>query len=307
MADPAVTEINCNSNGSVYAERKGIKNKTAIAISAIDLMDGAHRIATSLRGVRLTPQNPTVNASLPDGSRVAIVAPPLSVGGVTMTIRKFSPNSYRLSELESFGMLRPEARTLLESAVLDPTEPANILISGGTGTGKTTLLNALLFLLVPEQPRLGIIEDVSELKISDFGNTFHLVGNADFDIRKLLREALRHTPDRLIVGEVRGAEAFDMIDAMNTGHYGSFSTIHASRAQSALSRLMLCMLKAEVTTPQTLTAIKTQIADAIDYVVQLKRLKEQDGEGRRIVSEVIEIRGYNSVTDQFDTRAVYRH
>lgn len=308
MRDTSVTEINVNDNGWVYVERRGIKKRVpGLVIDQATMIDGARRIATTGRPRgELNDRNPFVNTILSDGSRVAIGGNPISAG-ITMTIRKFRPVAYTLDELERFGMITREARDILEPPITNKNQPKNVLVSGGTGTGKTTFLNALLKLVVKDQPRIGLIEDIPEIKIDEFGNRFRFTANGKWDIRHCIREALRHTPQRLIIGEVRGAEAFDMIDALNTGHDGSFSTIHASRARGALVRLMVNASKAEVSTPQTLGSLKTQIAEAIHYIVQLRRLHEDDGEGLRVVTEIVKVNGYNSTLDQYDVATLYEY
>ena len=236
-------------------------------------------------GRRIDESSPMVEARLPDGSRIHAIIPPLSLSGPLLTIRKFARNRFALDELVQIGTLSPEAATLLSSAV---KADLNMLISGGTGTGKTTLLNALSA-SVPEGDRTITIEDAAELQLSQEhvlrleARPKNIEGEGEVSIRDLVRTALRMRPDRIIVGEVRGAEALDMLQAMNTGHEGSLSTIHANSTRDALSRLETMVLMAGYDLP--VKAIRGHVSAALDLIVQLERLDD----GSRRVMAIAEV------------------
>lgn len=308
IEDPQVTEINITDTGWLYVERNGLKRRVAeLELHPDKIKLFCRSVAVRQGGESLSLDKPVVQAALPEGYRIAIVGPPISINGYAVTIRKFRHTAYTLAELREFGMFPPEVQEILTNATMDPVNPKTILVSGATGAGKTTLLNALLLLAAQKDIRIGLIEDTPELKIGMFGNRFHFVAHGGHTVRELVRHALRQTPDRLIIGEVRGAEAFDLIDALNTGHAGSLSTVHASSAKGALLRLLLCASKAELTTPLSVPNLKAQIANAINYVVQLRRLEEKNGEGLRVVTEVIRVNGYNSLTDDYDLTFLYNY
>jgi pilus assembly protein CpaF len=226
-----------------------------------------------------------VDARLPDGSRVNAIIPPLSLRGPTLTIRKFSRDPYTMDDLITFGSLTPRAAQFLASCVKGKL---NVLISGGTGTGKTTMLNAMSA-YVPYDERIVTIEDAAELQLQqDHVITLesrppNIEGSGEIRIRELVRNALRMRPDRIIVGEVRGAETLDMLQAMNTGHEGSLTTIHANAPRDALSRLETLVLTAGVELPHR--AIREQIASAFDLLVQISRLVD----GSRRVTHITEV------------------
>jgi pilus assembly protein CpaF len=231
-----------------------------------------------------------VDARLPDGSRVNAVVPPVSLCGPALTIRKFARRPYTMHDLVAFGTLTPKAAAFLSAAVAGKL---NLLISGGTGVGKTTLLNALSG-DVPERERIITIEDAAELQLQQIhvlsmeSRPPNVEGQGEIRIRELVRNALRMRPDRLIVGEVRGAETVDMLQAMNTGHDGSLTTIHANSPREALSRLETLVLTAGVEMP--LRAIREQIAGAFDLIVQMVRCVD----GSRRVTHVTEVLGMES-------------
>jgi pilus assembly protein CpaF len=228
------------------------------------------------------------------------VFPPVSINGVTLTIRKFRPVQFTLDDLVECGSMRPEVASVLSSAV---EQRQTILVSGGTGSGKTTLLNALAN-VIDSNERIGVIEDTAELRLTR-KNIFRfearrpLPGIPGVSIRDLLKASLRHRPDRLLVGEVRGGEAWDLIQAINTGHAGSLSTIHANSAHQALSRLATLTLQSDIDIPYR--AIQSEIGDLINLVVQVERHKK----GRQI-SELMRISGFDAPSGQYLTEMLYQ-
>jgi pilus assembly protein CpaF len=231
-----------------------------------------------------------VDARLPDGSRVNAIIPPLALNGPTLTIRKFSRDPYTMNDLISFGSLTPKSAQFLAACVKGKL---NILISGGTGTGKTTTLNAMSA-FIPGDERIVTIEDAAELQLQQDhvitleSRPANIEGKGEIKIRELVRNALRMRPDRIIVGEVRGAETLDMLQAMNTGHEGSLTTIHANSPRDALSRLETLVMTAGVELPHR--AIREQIASAFDLLVQIQRLVD----GSRRITHVSEVLGMES-------------
>jgi pilus assembly protein CpaF len=286
VKDQSISEIMVNSPEEIYFERDGI-----IYISALRFRDRDHvslvidRIIAPL-GRRVDESSPFVDARLPDGSRVNIIIPPLVPRSPTITIRKFRPDKYNMADLVANDTLTHEVADFLRAAV---QLRLNIVVSGGTGTGKTTLLSALSS-FIPERERIITIEDPIELRlqqrhvISCEARPPNIEGRNEVTQRDLVRNALRMRPDRIIVGEVRGAEAFDMMQAMNTGHEGSLTTVHANSPRDALSRIENMMLMAGFDLP--VRAIREQMAAAFHIVLQLSRFA--DG-SRRIVtlSEVV--------------------
>jgi pilus assembly protein CpaF len=279
LTDPKVTEVMVNGIGPVWVEREGRLEATALTLrrGEVDLL--VERIVGPL-GLRADRTSPVADARLPDGSRVNVVVPPLAVDGPCITIRRFGARRIPLGAL-----CPPGVAELLAWAV---AARANIVVSGGTGAGKTTVLNALGALL-PDTERVVTVEDTAELRLP----AAHVVrlearsatadGVGAFTIRQLVRNALRMRPDRIIVGEVRGAEAIDMLWAMNTGHEGSLSTCHANSPVDALRRLELMVLSAELDLP--LPAVRDQLTSALDLVVQVARTEE----GQRGVVAVGEV------------------
>jgi pilus assembly protein CpaF len=251
-------------------------------------------------GEDISDSRPILDARLPDGSRVAAICAPCSVGGTTLTVRKFRRRPFTVADLVLAGSLDLRAAGWLVEAVLGMK---NVLISGGTGTGKTTLLSALLG-EIPEQERIILIEDTAEICL-DKANLVRFearraVGGApEVSIRDLVKASLRHRPDRIIVGEVRGGEAFDLLQALNTGHEGAVSTLHASSAARALPRLAHCILQSGVALPYA--AACGQIGEAIDAIVQIERRH-----GRRLVTEVVAVDGFDYGREAFALRTVYR-
>lgn len=285
-----ITEIMVNGPDQVYVERGGVLYRTDTAFADNNQVLAAIERIVSPLGRRIDESSPMVDARLPDGSRVNAIIPPLSLTGPTVTIRKFSKKPFTAVDLIRFGSVSPDIIRFLAVCV---AVRKNILISGGTGSGKTTLLNVLSSFL-PNRERIVTIEDAAELQL----HQEHLVrlesrppnveGKGAVTIRDLVRNALRMRPDRIVVGECRGGEALDMLQAMNTGHDGSLTTIHANSPRDALSRLETLVLMAGFDLP--LRAIREQIASAIHIVVQISR--ERDGSRKIVnVSEITKMEG----------------
>jgi pilus assembly protein CpaF len=300
LDDPSISEIMVNGNGSIAIERDGrLLQVRELDLTAFDLRFACTTIARVL-GQDVSAEQPLLDARLPDGSRVAIAFPPVSLDGVTLTIRKFRPVHRTLDELARSGMMPPSVAEQLRSLV---RERRTILISGGTGSGKTTLLNALAGCILSDE-RIGVIEDTAELRLAQ-QNVFRFEakpaqpGAPAVTIRDLVKASLRHRPDRLLIGEVRGAEAWDLLQAINTGHAGSLSTIHANSAHQALSRLATLALQADIDIP--FRAIQAQIGELVDIVVQVHR-----GHTNRQVTEVLHVADFDAEWQQFQTEGVYR-
>ncbi len=285
LPDQTISEIMVNGPHEIWIERRGLLSRTELRFS-----DESHlrRIITKMVGQigrRIDESSPMVEARLPDGSRVHAIVPPLSLTGPLLTIRKFAQNRFAMDELVQIGTLSAGAADFLARCV---RADLNMLISGGTGTGKTTLLNALSS-AVPGGDRIITIEDAAELQLSQEhvlrleSRPKNIEGEGEITIRELVRNALRMRPDRIIVGEVRGAEALDMLQAMNTGHEGSLSTVHANSSRDALSRLETMVLMAGFDLP--VKAIRQQVSSALDVVVQLERLDD----GTRHVTAIAEV------------------
>ena len=287
LEDPTVTEVMVNGGDNIYVERAGIIERTGVHfMSEEHLRRVIERIVSSV-GRRVDESSPMVDARLADGSRVNVVVPPLSLDGSILTIRKFAADPFQVDDLIAMGSLNGQVAGLLAAAV---EGGLNVLVSGGTGTGKTTLLN-VLSTFVPVEERIVTIEDAAELQLHQRhvirleSRPSNAEGNGEVGIRDLVRNALRMRPDRIIVGEVRGAEALDMLQAMNTGHDGSLSTVHANAPRDALSRLETMVLMAGYDLPTR--AIREQIASAIHLIVQIERFRD----GSRRVSHITEVVG----------------
>ncbi|MSW56551.1 MAG: CpaF family protein, partial [Actinobacteria bacterium] len=271
LDNPEISEIMVNGANNVYVESHGVVSRLPRAFDSDDQLIAVINRMVRLTGRRIDQTSPMVDARLPDGSRLNAVLPPLTVDGPSVTIRKFTANNLTVARLTELGSLSPEAADLLQLAV---EQRLNILVSGGTGTGKTTLLNVLSS-FIDRDNRVITVEDAVELSL-DLPNMIRLEtrpanieGIGQVTIRDLVRNALRMRPDRIVVGEVRGAEALDMLQAMNTGHEGSLSTLHANSPRDALSRLETMVLLGGVDLP--LRAIREQIGSAIDLIVQVAR------------------------------------
>ncbi|GAA1058360.1 type II/IV secretion system protein [Agromyces luteolus] len=287
LDDPAITEIMVNRFDQIYVERAGrLYESRNRFTSEAQLRRVIERIVSRV-GRRIDESAPLVDARLDDGSRVNAIIPPLAVDGSSLTIRKFSRTPYTVDDLVGFDTLTREMATLLDAAV---RAKLNVLVSGGTGTGKTTLLN-VLSAFIPGDERIITIEDAVELQLQQQhvvrleSRPANIEGRGEITIRDLVRNSLRMRPDRIVIGEVRGAESLDMLQAMNTGHEGSISTIHANSPRDALSRLETLVLMAGMELP--LRAIREQIASAIDIIVQISRLRD----GTRRVVSLTEVQG----------------
>jgi pilus assembly protein CpaF len=287
LADDSVTEIMVNGPKDIYVERDGRIHRTNATFESGDhLMRIIERIVAPL-GRRIDESSPTVDARLADGSRVNAVIPPISLIGPVLTIRKFSETPLTVEQLIEFGSVTPEAMELMKAGVKGKL---NILISGGTGSGKTTFLNVLSG-YIPGDERIVTIENAAELQLRQEhvvtleSRPPNIEGKGEVTIQDLVINSLRMRPDRIVVGECRGPEAFDMLQAMNTGHEGSMTTIHANNPRDAMGRLENMILMAGMDLPHR--AIREQIAAAVDVVVQLSRLRD----GSRKVVKVSEIQG----------------
>jgi len=287
LRDPTVTEVMVNRPDQVYCERFG-----KLELTDVQFRDNDHirhvvdKIVTPL-GRRVDESSPMVDARLPDGSRVNAIIPPLSLNGPVLTIRKFSVDPYTVEDLIGFGSITQGMAAFLAACV---KVKLNIIVSGGSGAGKTTLLNVLSS-FIPEGERIVTVEDAAELKLNQ-PHTIRLEsrppnieGRGEVKIRDLVRNCLRMRPDRIIVGEVRGAEALDMLQAMNTGHEGSISTIHSNSPRDALSRMETMVMMAGMDLPSR--AIREQIASAVHLIVQISRLSD----GSRKVINISEVQG----------------
>jgi len=301
LQDPAVDEVMVNGAGAVWVERGGrLEAATERFPSEEDLRHAIERILAPL-GRRVDEASPLVDARLPDGSRVNVVIPPLALDGPALTIRRFRRRGFSPDDLVAAGTLDPPLRDFLARCV---RARLNLLISGGTGSGKTTTLNALSS-FIPEGERIVTVEDAAELRLQQphvvrlEARPANLEGRGEVTIRALVRNALRMRPDRIVVGEVRGAEALDMLGAMSTGHDGSLGTVHAGSTVEALRRVETLALMAGVALPHA--AVREQVATALDVVVHQARAR--DGTRRVIaVSEVVRVAGGAGTRDVYTVR-----
>jgi pilus assembly protein CpaF len=285
LSDPRVDEVMVNGPEAVYVERAGRIEPTGVRFaSEVELLHAIERILAPV-GRRVDEASPLCDARLPDGSRVNVVIPPLSLSGACLTIRRFRQQGFSLRELVANGTLPGEVAAFLARCV---AARASVLVSGGTGSGKTTTLNALSG-GVPGEERIVTIEDAAELRLRQRhvvrleARPPNLEGRGEVTIRQLVRNALRMRPDRIVVGEVRGGEALDMLQALNTGHDGSLTTVHANSPADALRRVETLALMAGVGLPHA--AVRDQVAGALDVVVHQARRSD----GARAVESVTEV------------------
>ncbi len=285
MHDPAVSEIMINSPSEIFVEREGQLIKTDASFEDDEALMSAVNNILQYTGKRISPEMPLVDSRLPDGSRVHVILPPLCRTGICVTIRKFAKVMFEADHLIELGTWTGEAMEYLRICVLGEK---NILVGGGTSSGKTSLLNVLSSFL-PDNQRIVVIEDSAELKLQQD----HLIslearhpdrwGRGEVTIRDLFRSALRLRPDRIIIGEVRGGEALDVIQAMTSGHAGSMTTLHATMAMDGLNRLETLAMMSQIELP--LHALRAQIASAIDVIVLMTRFPD----GRRGVTQIAEV------------------
>ncbi len=287
LRDESITEVMVNGPNRVYVERSG-----RLVMSDVKFVDETHlrRIIdkiVSQVGRRVDEANPMVDARLPDGSRVNVIVHPLSIGGPFMTIRKFATDPYKVDDLINFGTWTPQTAHFINLCVRGRL---NIVVSGGTGTGKTTLLNVVSS-FIPDDERIVTVEDAKELQLHQDhvlpleARPPNIEGKGQVAIRDLVRNALRMRPDRIVVGEVRGGEALDMLQAMNTGHDGSITTVHSNSPRDTLSRIETMTLMAGMDLP--VRVIREQMASALDLIIHLQRLRD----GTRRVVQVSEVMG----------------
>jgi pilus assembly protein CpaF len=294
ILDDSISEVMVNGPDRIFIEKAGfIEPIQGVNLGEKSLMIAVKNIARRL-GDDISESKPILDSRFPDGSRVAAVIPPCSVNGVTLTIRKFNARHIGVEDLVLTGTLERWLANQLEDYVLTRK---NILIAGGTGTGKTTMLN-VLGKFIPSDERVLLIEDTSEIHMEQdnlvrFEARQAQNGLPAVTIRDLLKASLRHRPDRIILGEIRGGEAFDLLQLLNTGHSGSLSTVHATSARQGLARFTSCVLQSGVDLPYR--AIKTNVGDSVNVVVHLERRP-----GRRFVSEVVEIHGYDPDRDEYN-------
>jgi len=293
IRDPQITEVMVNGSGRVFVERQGqLEAVPDVTVREQNLRVAVRNLARVL-GDDVSEERPLLDSRLPDGSRVAAALPPVSLGGTTLTIRKFHSQHFSAQDLVAIGTLTPEQLDTLRRAIVARD---NILISGGTGTGKTTLLNALAAFL-PSGDRLVLIEDTAELQLEAanlvrFEARREQTGVPAVSIRDLLRATLRHRPDRILLGEVRGGEAFDLLQALNTGHSGTLSTIHANSAEQALTRFASCVLQSGIDLPYP--AVRLGIAEGLQVLVHLDRRQ-----GQRLVRQIVRVRRYDAASDKY--------
>ncbi len=287
LKDPEITEIMCNGPDSVYVERKGklVKDATTF-VDAQHLRRIIDKIVSQV-GRRIDESTPLCDARLPDGSRVNAVISPLAIGGPFLTIRKFSANPLQIDDLIRFGTLNAHAARFLQACIVGKL---NVIVSGGTGTGKTTTLNVLSS-FIPSDERIVTVEDAKELQLHQDHvlaletRPPNIEGRGEVTIRDLVKNSLRMRPDRIVVGECRSGEALDMLQAMNTGHDGSLTTVHANTPRDTLARLETLVLMAGFDLP--VRAIREQMASAIDLIVQVSRLRD----GSRRITHITEVQG----------------
>lgn len=302
IADPEITEVMINGYQDIFVERSGRLQKLENHFESRQELETIITKFVSQSGRVVNESEPIVDTHLEDGSRVNVVMPPVALNGPIVTIRRFPREAMTVQKLISYGSITPEVAEVLELLI---RARYNIFVSGGTGSGKTTFLNALSN-FIPRDERIITIEDSAELQIKNIDNLVRLEtrnagpdGSGAITIKDLIKSALRMRPDRIVVGEVRGAEALDMLQAMNTGHDGSLSTGHANSTYDMLSRLETMVLQGAAGLP--LEAIRQQIASAVDIIIHLSRLRDKS----RKTMQIVEILGYDTATRTFRINPLY--
>lgn len=302
IADTEITEVMINGFEDIFVEKSGRLSKLEDHFESRQELETIITKFVSQSGRVVNESEPIVDTHLEDGSRVNVVMPPIALNGPIVTIRRFPKEAMTVQKLISYGSITPEVAEVLELLV---RARYNIFVSGGTGSGKTTFLNALSN-FIPHDERIITIEDSAELQIKNVDNLVRLEtrnagpdGSGAITIKDLIKSALRMRPDRIVVGEVRGAEALDMLQAMNTGHDGSLSTGHANSTLDMISRLETMVLQGAAGLP--LEAIRQQIASAVDIIIHLSRLRDKS----RKTMEIVEILGYNPAARKFETNTLY--
>jgi pilus assembly protein CpaF len=299
ILDPDISEIMVNGPERIFIEKAGhLQAVPEVKLTHESLIVAVKNIARRL-GDDISDSKPILDSRLPDGSRVAAVIPPCSIHGVALTIRKFSSHRFKMENLVEVGTVTAKLAEQIQEFVL---QRKNILICGGTSSGKTTLANALTD-FIPNDERIVLIEDTAEIQIQKdnvvrFEARRQQSGLPAVTIRDLLKATLRHRPDRIILGEIRGGEAFDLLQLLNTGHSGTISTVHANSAAQGISRFTTCVLQSGIEMPYR--AIKANIAESLNIIVQLVRRP-----GLRMVSEVIAIAGFDAERDTYDLHSIY--
>jgi pilus assembly protein CpaF len=299
LLDDSISEIMVNGPDRVFIEKNGLVQQVeGVSLGDKSLLVAVKNIARHL-GDDISESRPILDSRLPDGSRVAAVIPPCSLGGVTLTIRKFDTRHFDMEDLIGNGALDRNLADQLRTYVI---ARKNILVTGGSGAGKTTVLR-VLGKFISEQDRIVLIEDTAEIHLAQpnvvrFEAQPAQNGLPAVEIRHLLKAALRHRPDRMILGEVRGGEAFDLLQLLNTGHSGALSTLHANSAKQGLARFTSCVLQSGVELPYA--AVQRHVANSLDVVIHVERTP-----GRRYISEVVEINGYDPEADLFQCSTMF--
>lgn len=302
IGDTDITEVMINGYEDIFIEKAGRLHKMESRFESRKELEIIITKFVSMAGRQVNESEPIVDTRLEDGSRVNVVMPPIALNGPIVTIRRFPKEAMTIDKLIEYGSITPEVAKVLELLV---SCKYNIFVSGGTGSGKTTFLNALSN-YIPHDERVITIEDSAELQIKNIDNLVRLEtrnagadGRGEISIRELIKSALRMRPERIVVGEVRGAEALDMLQAMNTGHDGSLSTGHANSTHDMLSRLETMVLQGAAGLP--LDAIRQQIASALDIIIHLSRLRDKS----RKTVEIVEVLDYNQATRTIETNPLY--
>jgi pilus assembly protein CpaF len=300
ILDPDISEIMVNGPERIFIEKAGhLQAVPGVRLTPESLIVAVKNIARRL-GDDISEAKPILDSRLPDGSRVAAVLPPCSIQGIALTIRKFNSHKFKMNDLIERGTVTADLARRLEEFVV---QRKNILICGGTGSGKTTLANILME-FIGDHERIVLIEDTAEIQIHKenvlrFEARRERNGLPAVSIRDLLKATLRHRPDRIIVGEIRGGEAFDLLQLLNTGHSGTISTVHANSAAQGISRFTTCVVQSGIEMPYA--AIKKNLAESLNVIVQCERHP-----GIRYVSELLYIRGYDPDADRYDLEMIYQ-